>query len=91
MIQKDKLHYVPTYYDRTERHGFGYSFPLFSSLLKIEERRKGERIAKIVIKSHASLLDRGVLKNNESLYLWGQVVQGQRAIYVYHHICSLSS
>ena len=27
-------------------HDFGYYFPLFSSLLKIEERRKGERISK---------------------------------------------
>ena len=39
-------------------HVFGYSIPLFSSLLKKEGRRKGELIAKIVIKSHAFLLDR---------------------------------
>ena len=32
-------------------HGFGYSFPPFSSLLEKEGRRKGEWIAKIVIKS----------------------------------------
>ena len=34
-------------------HDFGYSFPLFSSILEKEGRRKGEWIAKIVIKSHA--------------------------------------
>ena len=33
---------------------FSYSFPLFSSLLKKEGKRKGEWIAKIVILSHAS-------------------------------------
>ena len=38
-------------------HDFGYSFILFSSLLKKEERRKGEWTAKLVIKSHAFLLD----------------------------------
>ena len=38
-------------------HDYVYSFPLFSSPLKKEGRRKGERIAKIVIKSHAFLLD----------------------------------
>ena len=31
-------------------HNFGFYFPLFSSLLKKEGRRKGELIAKIVIK-----------------------------------------
>ena len=41
-------------------HDFGYSLPLFSSLLKKEGRRKGDLIAKIVIKSHAFLLDRAV-------------------------------
>jgi hypothetical protein len=35
-------------------HDFGYSFPIFSSLLNKEERRI---LAKIVIKGHASLLD----------------------------------
>ena len=38
-------------------HDFGYSFPLFSCLLKKERYRKGEWIAKIGIKSHAFLLD----------------------------------
>ena len=38
-------------------HDFGYSFPTFSSLLKIEGRRKGLWIAKVVIKSHTFLLD----------------------------------
>jgi hypothetical protein len=38
-------------------HEIGYYFPLFSSLLKKEGRRKGELISKIVIKSHALLLD----------------------------------
>ena len=31
----------------------GYSFPLFSSPLKKEEREKENEVAKIVIKSHA--------------------------------------
>ena len=44
--------------DTTFDHYFGYSFPFFSSLLKTEWRRKGEWIAKIVIKSHAFLLDK---------------------------------
>ena len=34
-------------------HDFGYSFPLFSSLLKKREEKKKNEIAKIVIKSHA--------------------------------------
>ena len=38
-------------------HDFGYSLPLFSSLLKKKERRKGKCTAKTVIKSHAFLLD----------------------------------
>ena len=38
-------------------HNFAYSFPLFSSLLNKEGRRKGECIVKIVIKSHAFLFD----------------------------------
>ena len=47
--------------DRAERHDilydFGYSFPLFSSLLKKEEDEKENELAKIVIKSHAFLLN----------------------------------
>ena len=43
--------------DRTERHDFSYSFPLFSSLIKKEGRKKGELIAKIVILINAILLD----------------------------------
>jgi hypothetical protein len=38
-------------------HDFAYSFPLFSSFLKKEGRRKGEWIEKIVIKSHVFMLD----------------------------------
>jgi hypothetical protein len=38
-------------------HDFGYSFSLFSYLLKKGGRRKEKWIAKIVIKSHAVLLD----------------------------------
>ena len=38
-------------------HDFGNSFTLFSSLLTKEGRRKGEWLAKIMIKSHAFLLD----------------------------------
>ena len=37
-------------------HDFGYSLPLFFFPPK-KGRRKGERIAKIVIESHALLLD----------------------------------
>ena len=38
-------------------HDFTYSFPLFSSLLKKEGREEENKVAKIVIKSHAFLLD----------------------------------
>ena len=38
-------------------HDFGYSFPLFSSLLKKREEEKENEVAKIVINSHAFLLD----------------------------------
>ena len=41
---------------KTKNHNFCYSFPPFSSLLKKDGRRKGGRIAKIVILSHAFLL-----------------------------------
>ena len=41
----------------TSDYNFGYYFPPFFSLLKKEGRRKDEWIAKIVIKSHAFLLD----------------------------------
>ena len=42
----------------TYNYDFGYSFPLFSSLLKKKEgRKKGEWIAKIMILSHVFLLD----------------------------------
>ena len=37
-------------------HYFGYSFPLFSSLLKKRREEKENELAKIVIKSHAFLL-----------------------------------
>ena len=47
--------------DRAERHDFDhdfcYSFPLFSSLLKKREEEKENLVAKLVIKSHAFLLD----------------------------------
>ena len=39
-------------------HDFGYSFPLFSSLREKEGREKENEVAKILIKSHAFLLDR---------------------------------
>ena len=38
-------------------HNFGYSFTILFSLLIKEERRKGEWLAKIVIKNHAFLLE----------------------------------
>jgi hypothetical protein len=38
-------------------HDFGHSFPLFSSLLNNEGRRKENKSSKIVIKGHAFLLD----------------------------------
>ena len=43
--------------DVTFDHDSGYSFPLFSSLLKNREEEKENELAKIVIKSHAFLLD----------------------------------
>ena len=55
-------YYFPSY-EMLEQNGmtfdpdFGYSFPLFSSILQKEWRRKGEWISDIVIKSHAFLLD----------------------------------
>ena len=44
--------------DMTFDHDFGYSFPLFSSLLKKGGEEKENEVAKIVIKSHVFLLDR---------------------------------
>ena len=38
-------------------HDFGYSFLLLSSILKREGKEKENKVAKIVIKSHAFLLD----------------------------------
>ena len=38
-------------------HDFGYSFPLFPFLLKKKEEEKENEVTKIVIKSHAFLLD----------------------------------
>ena len=38
-------------------HDFGYSFHLSSSLLKKREEEKENKLAKILIKSHAFLLD----------------------------------
>ena len=43
-------------------HNFDYSLPLFFSFLKKDERIKGERIAKIVVKSHAFLLNIQIVK-----------------------------
>ena len=43
---------------KTFDHDFGYSFSLFSPLLKKKGRRKVEGKAKFVIKSHAFPLDR---------------------------------
>ena len=48
-------------------HDFGYSLVLFSPLLKKGEIRKGKLIAKIVIKSHAFLLD---LDNYENIFIF---------------------
>ena len=48
-------------------HDFGYSLVLFSSFLKKGGRRKGELIAKNVIKSHAFLLD---LDNYENIFIF---------------------
>ena len=45
----------------TFEHHFSYSLPLFYSLLKKDRRRKGELIPKIVIKSHAFLLDHRII------------------------------
>ena len=45
--------------DRSERHDFEHDFCyfLFFFPLFYEEREKGNRIKKVVVKSHASLLD----------------------------------
>ena len=57
------FHYMPAFseYDRAERHDFWPQLWLFLSPFSLPSwkngRRKGERIAKIVINSHAFLLD----------------------------------
>ena len=38
-------------------HDFGYSFPVFISLLIKREEEKENELAKIVVKCHAFLLD----------------------------------
>ena len=48
---------------------FSYYFPIFSSLLKKEGRRKGEWRAKIVIKSHAFQLDPAEYKSESNEWL----------------------
>ena len=46
-------------------HYFGYSFPLYSSLLRKREEEKDE-LSKIVNKGHAFLLDKGLRSNSEN-------------------------
>ena len=58
-------------------HDFGHSFPLFTSLIKKEGRIKGECIAKIVIKSHAFLLDRIFGREYKYIYNIMSSRQGQ--------------
>ena len=54
-------------FDRAEMHDLRsilwLYFPLFPFLLKKEGRKKGERIAKIMILSHAFLLNHNFLSN----------------------------
>ena len=62
IISKQSYHrYLDFTLDRAERldlnHDFGHSFPSFLFSSKKKRRRKGKRIAKIVILSHAFLLD----------------------------------
>ena len=54
---KTRLDFLIVHKGMTFDHVFGYSLALFSSLPKIEGRRKWEWIAEIVIKSHAFLVD----------------------------------
>ena len=56
-FESDLVRHEISIQDRAKRHDFSYSFPLFSSLLKKEGRRNGEWIVKIMILSHAFLLD----------------------------------
>ena len=50
-------------------HDFGYSFPLFSSHLKNEGREIKNWVAKILIKSHAFLLDRSIWMKRLKIWL----------------------
>ena len=72
----------------TFNHDVCYSFPLFSSLLNTEGRRKGEWIAKIMIKSHAFLPD----LFNALTRLWDKWDQlmSQLSLSLEHHICCSS-
>ena len=54
-------------------HDFCYYFPLFSSLLEKEGGRKGEWIAKIVIKSDAFLLDHKTINRQLTEYFQFQL------------------
>ena len=47
----------------TQNHNFCYLFSFYSSLCFKEGREKGKRISKVVILSHAFLLDRCYTKN----------------------------
>ena len=82
-------------------HDIGYSFPLFSYLLKNEGRRKWESIAKIIIKGHAFLFDRfrykaweelnfdiGFLKSLSWIYLWDGFLLYLISLWIY--ICYIS-
>ena len=50
-------------------HEFGYSIPLFSSLLKKREEEKENELSKIAIKGHAFLLDLNKKRLGQMIYM----------------------
>jgi hypothetical protein len=68
-------------------HDFGYSLPLFSSLLKKEGRRKGEGIAKIMIKSHAFLLNPGEFLVLRDIFCFIFCNKSDDYLYLYMKYC----
>ena len=68
-------------------HDFGYSFPLFSSLLEKREEEQENELAKIVIKGHAFLLDSikpGFMLRVQIFTLhfyFNNIIESQKSIY----------
>ena len=78
---------LKTGWDRAKRHDFWSQFLLFILLLSfplfLREKRKGERITKVVFKSHAFLLDPGWSVQINLLKLCVRIVKIQRSNKLY--------